>query len=345
MRRGHYVLLAEGQFGLLTSKTANGMLRYRPDEVVAVVDSSQVGKTALDVLGFGGDVPVVAALADALSFKPDHLVIGIAPPGGKLPDEWKQTIAEALSSGLSIISGLHTFLSDDPELAALASAHHVSICDLRRPPEELKIASGLWKERTATTILTVGSDADIGKMTTAYHVYLELRRRGLRVDFIGTGQTGILLSGKGVAVDAVPSDFVAGAIEEQITLSARDHDIILVEGQGSLYHQGFSCVTLGLLHGTMPDVMILCHQPSRVTNDYGWPLPSLTEMVTLHETVLRPFRQSLVLAVSLMTADMSETEAREALDAAAKETGLPADDPVRFGPAFLADAIMESHNK
>jgi len=210
-----FLALCENQFGPTTSKTANACIRYTPERVVAVIDSRHAGRTAAEVLGFGGDIPVVASLAEGLRRKPNALLIGIAPQGGSLPDEWRAMIRGAIEHGLAIWSGLHFFIGDDPEFAELAKKHKVKIHDLRRPPAALPVAMGRARSVESTIILSVGTDCNIGKMTAQLQVRDALREAGERVAFAATGQTGILVEGWGTAVDAVVADFIARDDQQQ----------------------------------------------------------------------------------------------------------------------------------
>lgn len=340
-----FLVLAEGAFGPLTSKTANGCIRYTPDRVAAVIDSRHASRTSTDVIGFGGDIPVVASLADGMRHGPTALLIGIAPQGGRLPAPWKQTILEAIENGLDIWSGLHTFLGDEPDLAKAAVRTGVGIHDLRKAPEGLPVATGRVREVEATVILTVGTDCNIGKMTAALQFRDGLRRAGHRVAFAGTGQTGILIEGWGIAVDAVIADFISGAAERLVLDAAPGADIVLVEGQGSIIHPGYSGVTYGLMHGSLPHAMVLCGQPSRrhVDSNPWVPIPPLAEVVEMHERVLAPLRPSPVIAVALNTYDLPDDAARRAIEQASADTGLPATDPVRYDPAPIVDAIAGFH--
>lgn len=342
-----FLILAEGQFGPLTSKTANSCIRYTPERVRGVIDSRRAGKTAHDILGFGGDIPVLASIDEGLSMSPTALLIGIAPQGGRLPEEWRTIIRRAIEHGLDIWSGLHTFVSDDRELRELAERRGVAIHDLRRPPRDLPVAGGRVRTVDATVVLTVGADCNIGKMTAALQMRDGLTERGHRVAFAATGQTGILIDGGGIAVDAVIADFIAGAAEQLVLDSARDADIVLVEGQGSVIHPGYSGVTLGLIHGSLPHAMVMCHQPSRahVTNNPWVKLPPLSALIELHEALVRHLRPAPVIAVSLNTYDLSERKAKSAIKAIERETGLPTTDPVRFDPAPVVEAIDRFHRK
>lgn len=342
-----FLILAEAQFGPLTSKTANSCIRYTPEQVVAVIDSRRAGKTVDDVLGFGGEIPIVASLEEGLRFAPSALLIGIAPQGGRLPEEWRTTIRGAIDHGMEVWSGLHTFVSDDTELRELAERRGVAIHDLRRPPKDLPVAGGRVRSVEATVVLTVGADCNIGKMTAALQMRDGLKARGNRVAFAGTGQTGILIDGGGVAVDAVIADFIAGAAERLVLDASKGADIVLVEGQGSVIHPGYSGVTLGLIHGSLPHAMVMCHQPSRmhVTNNPWVKLPPLTDLIELHEALVRHLRPAPVIAVSLNTYDLSERKAKAAIKSIERETGLPTTDPVRFDPAPVVEAIDRFHRK
>jgi uncharacterized NAD-dependent epimerase/dehydratase family protein len=334
--------LAEGRFSPLRSKTANAALIYMPGEIVAIIDSTKVGKTAQDILGYGGTVPVVGSVDAGIKFQPTHLLIGIAPTGGRLPDVWREWIKTAIQNKMHILSGLHTILSDDEEFVKLANENNVTITDWRKVPHEYEVVSkGNYRTRKAKTILTVGADCNIGKMTTMLQVYNEFQKRGLKSDFIGTGQTGIMISGKGIAVDAIISDYIAGSIEKCIDASiVEGFDYIFVEGQGALTHQGYSGVTFGLLHGTMPDAMIMCVQPTRTHDDYGLPIPDINKLIKLHENVIEFFHPTKVVGIGInsigLTDEQSFGEAKKLEDM----TGLPAIDTFRFGGTKLADAIM-----
>jgi len=336
------IALAEGRFSPLKSKTANGAVAYMPGEVVGVIDSTKSGMTAQQVLGYGGSIPVVRSLEEGLRLNPTHLLIGIAPSGGRLPDEWRDIIRKTLNARLHILSGLHTILSEDPEFRALALEQGVTLTDYRKiEPESEVVAKGTWRNRTAKVVLTVGTDCNIGKMTTLLEVHKDLVRRGLRADFVATGQTGMMIRGRGVAVDSLVGDYIAGAIELEVDRSvAEGYEYILVEGQGSLTHMGYSSVTLGLIHGTMPDAMILCHQPTRLKDDYGLTLPELNNIIAFHETVVRYFRETKVVAIGLNSVGLSDDESRAAAERITALTGLPAVDAFRFGPEKLTEALV-----
>ncbi len=341
------LILAEGKFSPLKSKTANGAISYLRNEVVAVIDSTKAGKTAQEILGYGGAIPVVRDLKEGMQLSPTHLLIGIAPTGGRLPEAWRLALGEAIKQKVHILSGLHTILSDDRDLASLARQHGVAITDYRKiPPEAEVVSKGSWRTRKSKTVLTVGSDCNIGKMTTMLEVHREFLKRGLKSDFVATGQTGMLIRGRGIAVDSIISDYIAGCIEREIDQSETEgYDYVFVEGQGALTHMGYSGVALGLLHGTMPDAIILCHQPTRRTDDYGLPLPDLKGLVALHENLVTLFRPARVVGIGLNSIGLSDEESRKVADVIEQETGLPAVDTLRFGGVKLTDALLQYFRK
>jgi uncharacterized NAD-dependent epimerase/dehydratase family protein len=319
--------------------------------VAAVIDPPQAGRTVSEVLGLAGpryDVPVVATLADALAVSPPPtaLLIGIAPTGGKLPASWRTTILAAIGAGLEIHSGLHTFIGDDPEFAAAAAARGVAIVDYRRPPARMETAVGRRHEPGSRVILTVGTDCGIGKMSVALELRKAALAAGRRTVFVPTGQTGIMIDGWGVAVDRVISDFVQGTVEWMVEEAESKGDWILVEGQGSLDHPAYSSVTLGLIHGATPHAMVMVHKPGLVDHDFDhlptvrFPIAQLRTFIAAHETIAGLVAPSRVVAIACNTMLYpDEDEARAVVEAIAAETGLPADDPVRFGADRLWAAI------
>jgi len=332
-----YLILAEDRSGdPHYGKTARGILRYAPDPTVAILDSTRAGES------YDG-VPVVATVEEALAHEPTTAVVGVATQGGRFPPAWRELLKQSIAAGLDVESGLHEFIGDDDELVALAREHGVELRDLRKPPAGLNVPTGENLELPATIVLTVGSDCAIGKKTVALELDLEARRRGLSSVFVPTGQTGIAIAGWGIAVDAVVSDFLAGAAERLVVEGhRRGGELLFVEGQGSLSHPAYSGVTLGLLHGSAPHLLVLCHKAHAIEIEGypGHPLPSLPELVELHQRVSLPLRPARVACLALNTAELEEEEARAAIAEAASETGLPADDPVRFGAGPLLDAVL-----
>jgi uncharacterized NAD-dependent epimerase/dehydratase family protein len=332
-----YLILAEGHSGdPHYGKTARGVIRYAPDPTVAILDSTRAGELQ-------DGIPIVAGVNDALCFNPTTAVVGVATQGGRFPPEWRELLKASISQGLDVESGLHEFISDDPELAALAARHNVELRDLRKPPAELNVPTGENLLIPAQIALTVGSDCAIGKKTVALELDLEARRRGLASVFVPTGQTGIAIAGWGIAVDAVVSDFLAGAAEQLVVEgSRRGGELLFVEGQGSLSHPAYSGVTLGLIHGSAPHVFVLCHKAgaTEIEGYPGHPLPSLPGLIDLHERIALPRRPARVACLALNTDGLDDDAARAAIAAVVEETGLPADDPVRFGAGPLLDVVL-----
>jgi uncharacterized NAD-dependent epimerase/dehydratase family protein len=251
-------------------------------------------------------------------------------------------LEECIAAGLDLESGLHEFVSDDAELAALARERGVELRDLRKPPAGLNVPTGENLTHGSTSILTVGSDCAIGKMTVALELDREARSRGIRSEFVPTGQTGIAIAGWGISVDAVVSDFIAGAAEQLVLEGVeRGGEVLFVEGQGSLLHPGYSGVTLGLIHGAAPHAYVLCHKADQrfVDENERFPMPPMSELADLHERMSLIARPAKVRAIALNTRDIDEAAARRAVEETEAETGLPADDPVRFGAGKLVDAL------
>ncbi len=331
-----YLVLAEAYSGdPHYGKTMRGVVRYRPHPVVAILDSGRAGET------YEG-IPIVATVRDALPYEPTAALVGVAVAGGRLGPEWRAIIRSAIEAGLDVEAGMHEFLSEDPELAPLARERGVELRDVRRPPPDLSVATGANLAHGAAVVLTVGSDCAVGKKTMAIELHREAERRRLRSVFVPTGQTGIMIAGWGIAVDAVVADFLAGAAERLVVEGAGRGDLLWVEGQGAILHPQFSGVTLGLYHGSAPHLLVLCHRAgtTELEGCPGHPIPPLAELVELHERLALPLRPAEVAAVALNTSLLDEDDARRAVEAAEDDTGLPADDPVRFGPARLVDAVL-----
>jgi uncharacterized NAD-dependent epimerase/dehydratase family protein len=318
-------------------KTMRGIVRYGPDPVVAILDSKRPGETH-------EGIPIVGTVEAALPREPTVAVVGVATQGGRFPPAWRELLKQCIAAGLDVESGLHEFVSEDPELTALAREHGVELRDLRKPPKGLSVPTGANLEVDAKIVLTVGSDCAIGKKTVAVELDREARGRGLASVFVPTGQTGIAIAGWGIAVDAVVADFLAGAAEQLVVEGARrGGEILFVEGQGSLVHPMYSGVTLGLVHGAAPHLFVLCHSAgaTEIEGSPGHPIPPLSELVELHERIALPARKAKVACIALNTAGIEDDEAaRAAVASVAEASGLPADDPVRFGAQHLLDALL-----
>jgi uncharacterized NAD-dependent epimerase/dehydratase family protein len=333
-----YLVLAEGRSGdAHYGKTMRGIVHYGPHPVVAILDSTRAGESYREI-------PIVATVDEAMQLDPTTAAVGVATQGGRFPPEWRELLKDSIRAGLDLENGLHEFISEDPELSKLAAEHGVELRDLRKPPPGLSVPTGENLRVPATIVLTVGSDCAIGKKTVAVELDRAARRRGLKSVFVPTGQTGIWIAGWGIAIDAVVSDFLAGAAERLVVEGAdRGGELLWVEGQGSLVHPAYSGVTMGLMHGATPHAYVLVHK-ARATHTEGYPehpLRPLPELIELHERASLPLRPAKVVAIALHTGGLDEDEARQEIAAVAGETGLPVDDPVRFGPEKLLDAVLD----
>jgi uncharacterized NAD-dependent epimerase/dehydratase family protein len=332
-----YLVLAEGKSGdPHFGKTARGVMRYAPEKVVALLDSERAGETEQ---GF----PIVGTVDEALAFNPTTALVGVATAGGRFPPAFREQIRACIAEGLDVENGLHEFLTADEELVELARKYDVELRDLRKPPADLNVSTGENLELPARIVLTVGTDCAIGKMTVAIELDLEARRRGIASQFVPTGQTGIAIAGWGISVDAVVADFIAGATERLVVEGhRRGGELLIVEGQGSLLHPQYSGVTLGLYHGSAPHALVLCHlaEQKYVADDERFPIPPLREVVELHERTALIARPSRVACIALNTRELDENDAKRAVEGAEEETGLPTDDPVRFGCERLVDALL-----
>ncbi len=345
MRR--IAILAEGHFEWHYGKTATGVIRYSSDAVVAVIDSKTAGQDVAHALNadLGHGIPVVRDINEALAYQPDTLLIGIAPMGGALPPEWRWQLLTAIDARLDIVSGLHFFISDDDDLRIAAERKGVTIWDVRRPPDEKRVAGFMPHRPGSHTVLLVGSDCATGKMTAALELDREARQRGLNSAFAATGQTGIMISNNGLPVDRIISDFVAGMVEQMVLDFTNEHDWVFVEGQGALNHPGYSPVTLGLIHGSMPDAMIFSHKygTTMIEGYDNCLFPPLKRMIQLNEDTVswvRPARPCKVAGIALVTYGLSDIEARAAIREIEAETGLPTTDTLRFGAGKLLDALI-----
>jgi len=336
-----YLILAEAfSHDVHYGKTLRGVMRYRRESVAAILDTQRAGET-------DDGVPIVATVDEAMQHGPNTALVGVVTQGGHFPGDWQELLKSCVAHGLDLENGLHVRLHDIPGLPDLAREHGVALRDLREPPPDLSTATGENLGVDATIVLTVGSDCAIGKMTATCELDLEARKRGLRSVFVPTGQTGIAIAGWGIAVDAVVSDFLAGAAERLVVEGAKRGDLLWVEGQGAILHPIYSGVTVGLIHGSAPHLYVLCHEAGRTVTEGDpteSPLPSLRELIDLHERMSLKRRPAKVVAISLNTFAESEEDARAAIAAAEEETGLPVDDPVRFGAGKLLEAVLNARS-
>jgi uncharacterized NAD-dependent epimerase/dehydratase family protein len=339
-------IFAEGWFATDNGKAGHALLRYGPRPVACVVDSTQAGRTAREVVPYSAsDVPIVATVAEAAALGGEVLAIGVAPTGGKLPPEWREALLDALAHGMHVEAGLHDELAADPGLREAAARAGRDLRDLRAVPVELSTPTGEGARLPVRIVHAVGSDCAIGKMTAVLELHRAAEAAGTPAVFVPTGQVGVSVAGWGIAVDHVISDYVAGAAERLVIEGATRGDILLVEGQGALYHPAYSGVTLGLLHGCTPHVLVLCHLAGTTAVD-GWPdvlIPPLAELAAAYESIAAPIRPARVAAIVLNTRAIADGDAaREACELVERETGRVCDDPVRFGADRLWKAVAEA---
>lgn len=330
------VLLTWGHSNPRTAKTATGLLRYCPDECVAVFDPDLAGKTAQEYLETGGNTPIIASLDEAPGA--DTLVLGIAPPGGKVPLAWRQVILQAIDRGMNVLSGLHDFLSDDQELSTAARAKGVILHDVRKNTFK-EIARRDAFNNTCCRLHTVGHDCSVGKMVVSLELSRGLAARGRDAHFVATGQTGIMVSGAGLPIDCMVADFVNGA-SEKLVLDNQHHDIIVVEGQGSLVHPAYSSVTLGLLHGCAPHGLVFVFEAGRETVGglEHMALPSLQQQRALFEIMGSIYQPCETIGLAMNGRRLNKSQADELARSIESEMGLPVVDVLRDGPERLVDA-------
>ncbi|HYG77476.1 MAG TPA: DUF1611 domain-containing protein [Planctomycetota bacterium] len=336
------MVLTEGKLGVFSSKTGTSVIRYCTDEVVCVLDSkaARSGRPLESFIGIGHGIPLVASVKEGLAYKPTELLIGIAPVGGELPAPWRKIILQALAAKLDIVSGLHQALNEDAELVKAAKKSRARLFDVRIPPGDIGVAEDRLRALKQRRISVVGSDCSVGKMVTAIEVDKGLRARDWDSEFVATGQTGIMIAGSGIAVDHVLSDYVNGAAE-RLCWERRKREVLVIEGQGSVYHPAYSGVTVGLLHGAMPHVMLFTHATARtqISHYEQYKLPPLKQAIQLVEDLTRPLQFARVAAVALNTVGRTDEQASEDARRIEDETGLPAADPIRHGVQKLVDAV------
>ena len=329
--RQPYLLFLGAAQDQLAAKVAGGIAQWRPE---ASVGQLRLPGCVVD-LGLPDMTVEEAASAGARTF-----VIGVAVSGGALPDEWSGVLSAALDAGLDIANGLHRRLADLPGLAEKAAANGRQLTELRDPGQDFEVGNG--RPRTGKRLLTVGTDASVGKMFTSLAIERELKTRGVDAAFRATGQTGILIAGSGVPVDAVISDFISGSIE-QLTPDADPDHWHIIEGQGSLFHPSFAGVSLGLLHGAQPDVLVFCHEPTRqhMRALPHQPLPAIRDCIEANLAAARLTNPEVaLLGFSVNTSALGPEDGKNYLRELGSEFGAPAVDPLVTGVAPLVDKLL-----
>ncbi|MDQ2818045.1 MAG: DUF1611 domain-containing protein [Candidatus Eremiobacteraeota bacterium] len=344
--RRRYAILTEGYLTDRHAKTAHGVMQYAADDVIGVIDSAHAGRDVAEVVPrLRRQAPIVADLRQLLDRAPTSLLIGVATAGGIVPAGFREQILQAIDAGLEVVSGLHELLTDDPEYVSRARRSGARLWDVRVAPQ-VPLFSGAAYAAPQIVALAVGSDCAIGKMSVMLELERSARAVGCNAQFVATGQTGIMIAGQGIAVDRVISDFVSGAAEQLVLEVPANIDFALVEGQGSIHHPAYAPVTLGLMFGCAPDLLVLCHQAGRgAIDDFDVPIPDLASLARAHEALLAPVKSASCVAVALNTSSLDDAAARAAIAAAEAVTGLPADDPVRYGGAKLWAAVEKASER
>lgn len=337
-----YIAYAPGAFATRRAKTAHGVIAYGRDTVVAVVDPECAGRTVRQALPhLSCDAPILASLEQALAYGATSLLLGTAPQGGALPPDWRADILRAIEAKLEIVSGLHDFLNDDAEFATAAQRSGARLWDVRKPPRVPLFSGAAWSVPQHVCLL-LGSDCAVGKMTVALELVRAADAAGRRAQFLATGQTGIMIAGGGIAVDRVISDFVSGAAEQLVVTAEPDAELLFVEGQGGINHPAYAQVTLGLLFGSGADSLILVHTAGREQIEtFGTPILALQQLVDLYERLCDTVKPAPVVGIALNTFGLDERVAQRAIAEAERQTGLPADDVVRFGPHRLYERMAD----
>lgn len=334
-------ILLHGGIQGIHGKTGLALLRFAPKRVVAVIDSQTAGGDLGALTGIpleGRSIPIVASAKDALAHGPQTLAIGIAPLGGKLPEAWLPDLVDSLQGGLNVLNGLHTQLGQEPRLRdALQPGRW--IWDIRQEPAGLVSGMGLARLLPCKRVLFVGTDMSIGKMSAAIAMHRAAMDSGLRSKFMATGQTGIMLEGDGIPLDAIRVDFASGAVQQEVIACSENRDVVFVEGQGSLLNPA-STATLPLLRGSQPTSLVLVHRAQmHHLRDFRWArVPPLRDVVAMYETVASAagaFAPVRVAAIAINSHGLSEAEARYEVERIEAETGLPTDDVVRWGGGRL----------
>ena len=343
------ILLHNGITGA-KGKTGLALLRYSENPIAVVVDETCTGgKSIRELTGIERDVPVVATMDEALTYKPDVLAIGLAPSGGRLPEPWINDVRVAIAAGLNIMNGLHTYFNKDRSLTRYLDRDQYPnqwIWDMRQEPTGLSVGSGKARRLDCRRVLAVGTDMAVGKMSTCIELNRATQARGLRSQLIATGQTALMLGAPGIALDAVRVDFAAGAVEQTVLAHGNLNDVLYVEGQGSLLNPA-STATLPLLRGSQPTHLVLVHKINlkRIQHFPDFIIPPIQEVINLYENVANAggtFPAPKIVGIALNTFGVNEDEARSTISRLTEISGLPCTDVVRFSPIPILDVILST---
>lgn len=337
-------IMTHGYLTKTIGKLASGMLRFGVADIVAIIDKEHAGNTTGALLTRAKDVPIVSTIEESISLGAETLIIGIAPPGGQLPPEWKEEIKKALVYGMNLVNPLHACMNNDTEYTSLLTKNNW-IWDMRREPDNLTTGKGLTMQLHVPRVLSVGSDMAVGKMTAMLELHHELQKQGIRSSFVATGQVGMCISGKGIPLDAIRVDYAAGAVEREVVNASKGADVVLIEGQGALNHPAASA-NIALLRGSMPTHLLFCakaHQKGLETFP-EIPIPSLHTLKKLYEDLAYcggTFPKAKTIAAALNTQMLKEDDARHEIEKLEEEFQIPVSDPVRFGFENVAKALIK----
>lgn len=333
-------LLTDGFSTPFLAKTAIGLIRYRTSDVAAIIDREHAGSTAKELFGYSSSIPVIGELKEVDGI--DAIYIGIAPPGGKMPIEWRPMLLDAIHAGIDVVSGLHEFLAEDDELVAASNRSGSKLIDVRRNRFR-ETAKGYEPSKSCYRIHAVGHDCSVGKMVTMLEVRDGLLKQGKDAGFVATGQTGIMIAGTGLPIDCIVADFVNGAAE-QLIIEGDESDYLLIEGQGSISHPSFSAVTQGLLLGSAPHALIFCYEAGR-TEVKGLPsiaIPPMQQQIDAFLVNARLRHPCELIGFSVNTRNLTPEEAAAEITRVETEFGLPACDVYREGAAKLVNATIQA---
>ena len=345
MARRSWLVLTDGFLDSRNAKTAHGVLRYARDPIAAVLDREHAGRTVQQVVpDLRSGAPIVRSVQEGMDMGATSVLIGVATPGGWMPEEWRGWIIESLEKGLEVANGLHRFLRDDPEFVAAAERGGGTLWDVREPPEDIPLCEGKALEVSQRIVETVGSDCAVGKMTASLEIVEAALEKGVNAEFVATGQTGIVIAGRGIAVDRVISDFVSGAAEQLVLESDPASEVLMVEGQGGLWHNAYSGVTLALLHGSAPETLVLVHRAGHTAIEEPpyTKLPPLDHMIRTYEEIASVIRPCTVSAIAVNTHGLDDAAARAAIEEIEDLTGLPSGDVLRGDAPKLWDAVSRT---
>ena len=330
----------EQALGGANGKMGHGVMRYIPNPIACVIDSSHAGKRVHEACALPFDFPVVASIEEAVALGAEVLVLGIAPSGGRIPEDWVPALVHAIENNMSIVNGLHDQLN--PRFGELLRGDQW-LWDIRQPSFVPAIGSAQAASLNNTRVLFVGTDMTIGKMTAGLELYRWLIDKEHSTHFVATGQIGITITGDGIPLDSFKVDHACGAVETKV-MQAQGHDYILVEGQGSILHPG-STATLPLMRGACPNRLIMCHRAGMKFTRANTKVPPLPNFIQLNEMLAAccgSLTKATTVGIALNTMDLNDHDAHEEVSRLENETGLPVTDVVRFGPDKLGEALIHS---